>query len=95
MLDINELEKISDEVYYDLYQLPNEHVLFVSKQFDEDGTELTEAKKGLNYSSTFSCAAIYGKQMIRKEECTRFTIQTVDVAKDEPDTGMMILMVQK
>lgn len=101
MLDVNELELRSECDYYTSYDLPNNCVLFVAKTtktYEKDEEWITRdasyAEKATMLTSTFSSAMIAGKDMIRKGECERFTLQTVDVAKDEPDTGMIILMVQ-
>lgn len=103
MIDTNDLEVRNETDYYFSYNLVGGNVLFVAKttvtyvdqKTDERVTrDGTVAECTGKFNSTFACAMIAGRDMIRKEECEKFTLQTVDVAKDEPDTGMIVLMTQ-
>lgn len=93
MIDTKDLTVRNTTDYYTSFELPKGHVLFVAHT-KKKGKDMTLACKMKTFASTFSCAMVAGREMIRKGEINKFTIQTVDVAKDEPDTGMLILMTQ-
>ena len=93
MVETDSLETRNTTDFYTSYYLPSGHVLFVAHSTDKNGKELTLANKELMMGSTFSGAITAGREKIRKNECKRFTVQTMDVVKDVPDTGMLMLMV--
>lgn len=88
MIDKETLTQRTETDVYLSYHMPNGHVLFQVKELDN----IQEYLKGM--TTMFRSAMLAGKEMLRTDQCSRFTIQAVDFVKDEPDAGMIILMVQ-
>jgi hypothetical protein len=86
MIDVTTMDILSDTDNHISYQMPNGCVLYVVKSVNYP--EYPD-----NLGITVVDAHQLGKTLIR-DEYSAFTVQTVDCVTDEPDSGMVILLVQ-